>query len=404
LIRVSDALLQATLIPRPEGSVDYAIDSTGVWSNALGDAQKGSSSDSDLDEDHIRSEVQAESRAAEGEDTTLSEASWGYKTRKRGGSQMFFGYDVHALIRVSPPAQEQAPRPEPNLVEAISVVAAGTDIVAPALSVIDRVLESGQEFRYLFADRHYSYKKANRWRLPLNERGIKPIFDMHQQDQGFRLHEQVPWAAGHPHCPRVPQHLGNIPTLSPSASPEQVAHFRERIEERMQYAAKILSPLNDEGKVRFQCPALDNKIGCEIRLGTVTMAKELGLPVVENPPSGDNAPKICCQKSMLLDIHDPESLGVLKNHQNPIWGSQEWRRLYSRRTFIEGWFGTIKDTVGLKRRSIRVNGIAMNFLSISVYSALTNRRHLRRWHLETGLGDTNHRLLQRFTLGQAKAA
>jgi hypothetical protein len=395
MIRISDALIAATLIPRPNGGVDYAIDSTGVWSNKIGHRSNATALEAELDEDHIRSEQQAEADAASDMDMSLSEANWGHKTPKHGESEKFFGFDVHALIRVGPPSLESdaETRPEPNLVEGLSVVAGGTDIVEPALSIIDRVLKREQLIRYLFADRHYSYKKVHRWRLPLNQRGIKPIFDMHKIDQGFRLHDGIPYAAGHPHCPRVPQDLGVIPTLAPNASNQQKEIFEKRIEQRHDYAAKIHTPLDQSGKVRFQCPALDNKVGCPLRPGTMAMAFSEGLPVIQNPPDTANAPKICTQTTFGLDIEDPRDRGVLKNHQNPIWGTRQWRKFYNRRAYIEGWFGTVKDTVGLKRRNIRLNGIAMNWLAISVFTALANKRHLRNWHNETGLGPAGHPLL-----------
>lgn len=179
-----------------------------------------------------------------------------------------------------------------------------------------------------------------------------------------------------------------------NASTAQREMFEHKIEERFMYAAKIHSPLDSSGKARFQCPALDNKIGCPRREGTLAMAMQEGLPIIQNPPEGPAAPRICTKQTFLVDIEEDHQIrDLMKNNQNPIWGTREWRKLYRRRTYIEGWFGTVKDTVGLKRRSIRLNGIAMNSLAISIYASLANRRHLQKWHQDTGLGPRTHPLL-----------
>ena len=400
LTRFSDALLATTLIDRPPDGRDYAIDSTGIWSNNMGQPITKSTSEDDLDEDHIQSSIESEKMVEHGIDTNLSEAHWGYKTRKRGGTQMFFGFDLHALIRV--PAQQEGGskglRPEPSLAETISLVPAGSEIVEPSLSLIDRVLATGQSIRFLLADRHYSHKKAARWRLPLAERGIRPVVDMRKDDQGFRLHDSVPWAAGQPHCPKVPSRLGDIPTLAPNATHDQRVQFNESTADRRKYAAKIHTPIDREGKVRFQCPALDNRIGCPLRPGTVATAHEHSLPIIINPPELLTAPKICTQSTFTVKSSDPQDLEMLKHHQNPVWGSPEWRTLYRRRTYVEGWFGTLKDTVGLRRRNIRVNGIAMNTIAVSVFAAVANKRHLQSWDRETNLGDKHHPLLSRYQM------
>lgn len=407
MVEVTHALIEATLITRPSNGKDYAIDSTGIWSNRLGDSQREALMAEPEREDQDAVIEAANESAHSVLNPTWHEASWGYKTKKAGGSEKFFGFDVHALIRVGERANDVADheRTEPNLVEAISVVAAGTDVVDPTLSILDRVLRRGQQIRYLFADRHYTYKKASRWRIALSRLGIKPIGDMHQSDQGFRLHDGIPWAAGQPHCPRVPTELGSIPALAPNASSAQREMFEHKIEERFRYAAKIHTPLDSHGKARFQCPALDNKIGCPRREGTLAMAMQEGLPIIQNPPEDPSAPRICTKQTFLVDIEeDPQIRDLMKNHQNPIWGTREWRKLYRRRTYIEGWFGTVKDTVGLKRRSIRLNGIAMNFLAISIYASLANRRHLQKWHQDTGLGPRTHPLLSESQEGVAEAA
>jgi len=370
---LTDKLLAATLIPRPEGSEDYSMDSSGIW-----------------DKDLSRSKDRAKERhGPDGLFMVVQDASWGYKTAKLGESEQFYGYDLHVIIRE--PKIGNTPE-EPKLIEHMSLTPAGTEIVEPSLNLIDRILFKGQKIKYLLTDRHYSFKVTARWMKPLRRRGIMPVSDLHPSEMGFRPFESVPWAAGMPYCPRVPEHLGSIKPFHPNMSDAQKEELNNKHAERGPYRAKLHTPLDAEMRMRCACPALSGQIGCSLRQGTVTLAEKNQLPIVINPPKLENAPKLCTQKTVQYQFKTEDELMIIKNHQSPVWGTPEWRKNYGRRSSVEGAFGTIKATVGLRRRQVLVNGIAMQEMMISIYCALSNMRAYQNWCQRTGLGDPNHPL------------
>lgn len=67
-----------------------------------------------------------------------------------------------------------------------------------------------------------------------------------------------------------------------------------------------------------------------------------------------------------------------------------------RRTFVEGRFGVLKNTstTGFHRGSHQFVGLPLVTLVVAMAAATTNLRLLRTWHERTGLGDTQHPLLQ----------
>lgn len=86
----------------------------------------------------------------------------------------------------------------------------------------------------------------------------------------------------------------------------------------------------------------------------------------------------------------------MKVYQRSYWGSKQWRLNYARRTYVEGWFGVLKNTpaIGYHRGSHQFTGLPAVSIVLAVAAATTNLRLLRKWHEETGLGDVTHPLLQ----------
>ena len=83
-------------------------------------------------------------------------------------------------------------------------------------------------------------------------------------------------------------------------------------------------------------------------------------------------------------------------HQREYWGSKKWRDSYSRRTYVEGWFGVLKNTTatGFHRGSHQFVGLPLVTIVLAMAAATTNLRLLQGWHEKTGSGDLLHPLLQ----------
>ena len=410
---ISDAILAATLIPRPAGSTSYALDGTGIWAaekapnvvDVVDTPDRRVEVDDDQD-GNATSPSNPDEELAEAEDPETgprrgkrgpSDAGYGVKTAKDGRRKSYYGYETHAFVRVPEvKANDPAQRSEPLLVEKIVVLPASVDPVGPCLRVIERSNAVAGTLTRLLVDRHYSYKKFHRWLKNLTCRGIDQVADMHPKDQGFRDWDGMRMAASWPHCPATPDDLGTIPTLGPNATKSEREDFQDKITRRFAYAAERRSQLDGDGKIRYRCPARAGKTGCPLVDGSIAAATELGLPIIANPPGEEGRPAICRQQTVQLKAETDEQQMAMKMHQKHYWGSDPWRLDYNRRTYVEGWFGVLKNNsaTGTRRGSHQYVGLPLVTLVISVAAAVTNLRLLHTWHQQTGFGDERHPLLQ----------
>jgi hypothetical protein len=141
------------------------------------------------------------------------------KTAKKGGTEVFFGYRLNALVRV--PGVRDTKDQEPRLVERFALTPAHLDIVDASLDVIDRIRERGTPLTELLSDRHYSYKTPERWADELAARSIRQVLDLHANDQGFRPYNGARLAAGWLHCPTTPDDLGTINHPGPGSDAQR---------------------------------------------------------------------------------------------------------------------------------------------------------------------------------------
>jgi hypothetical protein len=315
------------------------------------------------------------------------DAAWGGKTSKSGKTEMFYGYHEHTLVLATGSTQTQT---EPPLIRRLELTPANNDVVDVSLRLIDSL---NSEIKQVLVDLHYSYKKPDRWLLRLIERGIRQTHDLRSDEQGFSEYQQMRFAAGCAHCPSTPDTLGIIPKPGPFASADTIEYFHSEVERRYPYAMRVVNQLDADGAIRYQCPALAGKVGCPLRAGTVQTALDIGLPIIENPPTappGGTLPACCTQET--VKVRPPER--IIKHAQPLYWGSRQWRQTYSKRTYVEGSYGNRKNpsTENMRRGIFRCVGIVWANLAIGMSAASYNQRMLRNWHDRTG-GHSDHPLL-----------
>lgn len=422
---VTDALTQAANLPRPVGARDYAVDASGIHANdrrprkppevaaEVDPVENMIGADDDLEPqgpEPLEDEETDEERQAVTEPANTrngpSDASWGAKTRKDGTTEGFYGFEVHAITRVPEPTPKGVPRAEAPTAEIIRISPAGTDVVDITLDMIDIIQKRNGPIRYLMSDRHYSYKAIERWLLPLIGRGVKPVHDLRKDQLNAVTHNGVLIAAGTVHCPRTPAHLFGVtrPVAYESTDPEstrsaKAKKFLKVIEQREAYAAQRINPLNAEGVSRWRCPARNGTVRCPLVPESMRANPGAPLPVIVNPPPEGQQPELCRQETMTLKLDSPVLRVAMKAHQKVYWGTRKWLSLWNLRTYVEGWFGTLKgDNAGRKRRgSSLYKSLPLISLELAMFTARTNIIQLRAWHKETGLGDPMHPLLREET-------
>ncbi len=346
-----DAMLDATMpvgVVHPGG---YAIDGTGTWSWARGKGRDARAADPD--------------------------AAWGVKTAKSGRIERYFGYELHALVRVDPIA---ASRSGPCLAERIVVVAASTNCAEATLPVLAAMREAGLPISEVVADRGYTYKLG--WSRSLRALEIDSVLDLHATQYGARgEHGGARIIAGVPHCPATPEVFDVIPRPERLADSVELDAFVARIESRESWALRRVAGPDPDGTERYECPARAGKLRCP--LVQHSMALPLALPKVLNPPPPAQH-RCCSQRTITVpgEIDD-------KSRQRHYWGSRSWIASFSRRSRVEGWFGNLKDSSreALGRGAFRVMGLCKSSLMLGIFAVATNLRLLAGWERRASRAD-----------------
>jgi hypothetical protein len=405
-----DRLLLGTLPDRPGSS--YALDESAIWAWARGRKTHRAQPDAPIGHADAGTEDVPPTAPATGPPalSVCPDAAWGTKTGKNGEQDAYFGYALHALVRV--PDLQAGPRfsdeDDPVLIEAIALTPASTDVVDVSLHLLDRV-RTRRPVVDLLADRHYSYKEWSRWANELWTRGIHPVLDLRENEHGFRPYQGARIAASWPHCPATPTRLADIPRPGLGAPKRARQAFQAAIEERQQYAMRRVKSHVPDGASRWECPARAGKIGCPLVEGTVAVAQQLGMPTVARPPARPHLPTCCTQRTFMIRTTPPVEddpartrraklqLGqTMKHAQDEYWGSHRWLTSWNRRTYVEGAFGNLKNpnTENVSRGVFRFTGLPLVTLSVAAAVTASNVRQLRNWHQRTGNGTPGHPLLQ----------
>jgi len=87
----------------------------------------------------------------------------------------------------------------------------------------------------------------------------------------------------------------------------------------------------------------------------------------------------------------------MKPYQKFYWGSMKWLRHWNRRTYVEGWFGTLKgdSAAGKKRGSSLYNSLPMVYFEAACFTAQTNDIQLVSFHKKDGRDPEEHPILGR---------
>lgn len=349
LQRLLDDLLAATMPAGLPTSGAYAVDGTGTWSWARGKDRDSEAADPD--------------------------AAWGVKTSKSGREERYFGYELHAIVRVGRLNDTKA---VPCLAERIVVTPASTNCAEAVLPAIMLMRDEGLRLREVIADRGYTYKTT--WSRALRALDVDSVLDLHSTQLGARgSHAGARMIAGVPHCPATPSDFDTLARPDRLAASSQLQAFVSRIETREKWALRRVAGPDSDGSERYECPARAGKVRCP--LVESSLNGPLAAPKVYNPPE-PTAHKCCSQRTITV----PGDVDY-KSRQRHYWGSGKWIASFSRRSRVEGWFGNLKDRSreALARGGFRVMGLCKSSLMLGIYAAATNLRLLEVWAARMGL-------------------
>lgn len=104
------------------------------------------------------------------------------------------------------------------------------------MALMDALIDEGHQVRDLIGDRHYSYKRIERWARPLWERGVHQVLDLREDEHGVRDVEGMKFTDGWAHCPGLPAAIEGVTRPGNNASEAERQAFAEKIERRWAYA------------------------------------------------------------------------------------------------------------------------------------------------------------------------
>jgi hypothetical protein len=312
-------------------------------------------------------------------------AHWGQKTHKSGRVTGYYGYALHALIRVPDLLKDQrGPFTDklagPLLVQEFALTPASTDIVDVTLTMVDRVIATGKKIRDLLGDRHYSYKSYDRWIAKLWRLGIRPVMDMRADGHGAFDYNGAMIIDGTPHC-GVPAGLLEIQGPGVNASQEDQHLFHQAIDARAPYAMERIQTAwqHRDGITRFRCPARAGQVGCPRLAGSIQVAQDNNLPIVV-PPATQTA--WCTPDTATI-----KAIPQMKYQQEHYWGAHNWRASFHRRTYVEGVFGNMKNhrTGNIHRGFMQFEGQPLVTLAVTAAVIAYNLRELESWYIRASV-------------------
>lgn len=215
------------------------------------------------------------------------------------------------------------------------------DIGANAITALASIRERDHPAGWLAADRAYSNTKPENFQLPARALGYDLVLDYREDQLGIQgSYAGALLIEGAWYSPGIRQELIDA-TIDHRAGRIDEGTYRARIEARRAFRMRPKGAPDEEGHVRYLCPASDGAptARCDLKQNSVN-PKTAGLTrVIVTDALSTHPPPVCAQQSVTI----PPEAGA-KLFQKPHYGSPEWHARYSTlRNANEGVHGVLKD-------------------------------------------------------------
>lgn len=285
------------------------------------------------------------------------------------------GYEAHFLVDSREPG---SPLHAPPIIRAIHLAPGSTHRGDAGIAVLDamkRVL--GHTPDEVLDDRGYSNCKAQNWALPLHERGIKQVFDLHPNNRGVRPGpiKGTQWRDGLLLVSdKVAKHDA-VPTRSPLESHAIKDKRAEMVAKRHAFSFGFEDWNLERGTVRLVGPAVRGQVRCvnhpaSMRLKAVKQHSRGGRRTTRPTTAHVRGDECACGKTKVVPITE-----VIRFYQPYVWGSPEWERAYGGRNLSETANSNFKDHHGrFSKGSIKVLGRNKIALALAFFVDAVNTR------------------------------
>lgn len=285
------------------------------------------------------------------------------------------GYEAHFLVDSREPG---SPLHAPPIIRAIHLAPGSTHRGDAGIAVLDamkRVL--GHTPDEVLDDRDYSNCKAQNWALPLHERGIKQVFDLHPNNRGVRPGpiKGTQWRDGLLLVSdKVTKHDA-VPTRSPLESHAIKDKRAEMVAKRHAFSFGFEDWNLARGTVRLVGPAVRGQVRCvnhpaSMRLKAVKQHSRGGRRTTRPTTAHVRGDECACGKTKVVPITE-----AIRFYQPYVWGSPEWERAYGGRNLSETANSNFKDHHGrFSKGSIKVLGRNKIALALAFFVDAVNTR------------------------------
>lgn len=251
------------------------------------------------------------------------DATWRAMKTGKHGDKPVLGYQLTALVRT-----EGA-----EVCDRIRIVTANANDSLAAVDAIKCMRDDGLKIDRILADRGFS-QQTKGFLDPLREMDIHLTFDLKEGDQGVSgTFKGALVIDGWLHSPAIPKGLKHIPKPGLNASPKEKERFRELMAKREPYAfAPHATP--GASSARLASPAYRKKLRCR---------------VLKNP-APDAAPtcRVAHAKDEACGLRTTTftSQSAPRTYQWPAWGTDDWVKIYRKRSAVERFFGHLQSDHG----------------------------------------------------------
>lgn len=291
----------------------------------------------------------------------------GYRSGKnlaRKGT--FLGWDAHFATQVP----EHGGAAEAGLIHGVALAPAGSYKAEAGLDLLDALERLGHKPEVLLVDRGYSYAQQEAWALPLAQRAVEQVLDLHPNQRGTRPGpiKGTLWVDGGLFVESLPKDLRSLPGYSLGMTREEKALLARRYDERRAYAFSSMGgPDPQRGTQRFRGPALAGRVRC------ANTPRSLRVDPGTRPTTGCVKGQDCaCARTLTLAREEMAQL-----RQSDLFGTTAWKASYGRRSAVESVNASVSEHhAHLRRGSTRVSGTCRTGILLAFILAAVNIRVL----------------------------
>lgn len=275
----------------------------------------------------------------------------GYKSGKNlSRSEVFLGYDLHLATDVSALGSIVG---SPPVIRSMHLAPAGSSKGVAGLALLDSARRVGSPLSRLLVDRGYSYLKAGTWALPVWQRKIEQVFDLHTNQRVTRP-GPIPhtlWVDGDLFSDSLPKSMRRLPGYGLAMSAAEKQTLAEQYDQRQPYAYRAFGPRDStRGTQRYRGPAVTSRLRCPNRPRSMRGNSAHSVTTSCSPEG--------CGCGSTLTLGPDDFITV---RQREVYGTTRWRADYGRRSAVESGNAVIRTHHSLLARgSTRVFGTVKN--------------------------------------------